>query len=330
MTVKMAIRFSCATMLWLCLVQVLQPALAYTKSDALRALARGDANVVLGALQGETFLIRRGVAEGGEITAVLNDDLGQLFRFGSAWRDFPKWPALQLAIASGKKKHLNAAFFLLNHGASMTHAKLPFTGVVPAVLPPTGDGNARGGEEETHTEEFRDEGYAPALLYALGFGGVATTHQHAALLQRLHDRCVSLCVCLCVCVSVYVPLCVPASLCLTPTHLLPHCFHCHRQPASALQRQQYRGVSARHRQPPYAAHSGIPLLPGGPACSHGGLRHGRGCVRQLRLHRAARGFLDRRLGGDGRYVFVYVLVYVYVYVYICFFFTPSPSLIHSH
>ena len=42
-------------------------------------------------------------------------------------------------------------------------------------------------ESDAGYGEIRDAGYAPAMLYALGMGGIKTSEQHAALLQRLHE-----------------------------------------------------------------------------------------------------------------------------------------------
>ena len=81
---------------------------ARTRADDIRDMSRGGANVVLGALQGQVYIIRRGVTEGGEINTVLDETLGRLWKLGEPWVDYPKWPALHLAIAMGKKDQLNA------------------------------------------------------------------------------------------------------------------------------------------------------------------------------------------------------------------------------
>ena len=154
----------------LCYAHFLRLTVALTRADDFRSLSRGDANVILGAMQGEVYLIRRGVSEGGEINCLLDEHLGNYFKLGQIWEHYPKWPALQLAIAAGKREHLNSAFYLLNHGANITHYQLPSFEL-----------------EILGNTWKRDVGYAPAMLYALGFGGLRMGSQHAAILQRLHD-----------------------------------------------------------------------------------------------------------------------------------------------
>jgi len=81
---------------------------ARTHADDILEQSRGGANVVLGALQGQVYIIRRGVTEGGEINTVVDEGLGKLWKLGDAWVGYPKWPSLHLAIAMGKKDQLNA------------------------------------------------------------------------------------------------------------------------------------------------------------------------------------------------------------------------------
>jgi len=141
---------------------------ARTRADDIREMSRGGANVVLGALQGQVYLIRRGVTEGGEINTIFDENLGALWKLGKPWVHYPKWPALHLAVASGKHDHLNAAFYFMTHGANITEYQLPIRAI-----------------HETHG--VVDIGYGPAMLYALGLGGIKVDAQHAALLQRLKD-----------------------------------------------------------------------------------------------------------------------------------------------
>ncbi len=137
-----------------------------TKADENRELSRGSTNVILGALQGQVYLIRRGVSEGGEIDTIMEERIGDFFKLGKPWVHYPKWPALHLAIASGKREQMNAAFYLMSHGANVTHYELPVLEI-----------------DKSHS--LIDIGYGPAMLYALGMGGLKVNHQHAALLQRL-------------------------------------------------------------------------------------------------------------------------------------------------
>jgi len=123
---------------------------------------------VLGALQGQVYLVRRGVTEGGEINTVMDENLGSLWKLGEPWIHYPKWPALHLAIAAGKHDNLNAAFYLMTHGANITEYQSPIRAV-------------------HDTLGVVDIGYGPAMLYALGMGGIRVNAHHAALLQRLRD-----------------------------------------------------------------------------------------------------------------------------------------------
>jgi hypothetical protein len=86
---------------------------ARTRADDMLELSRGGANVVLGALQGQVYIIRRGVTEGGEINTIIDEGLGNLWKLGEPWVGYPKWPALHLAIAMGKKEQLNAGTYHL-------------------------------------------------------------------------------------------------------------------------------------------------------------------------------------------------------------------------
>jgi hypothetical protein len=63
---------------------------------------------------------------------------------------------------------LLAAFYLMNHGANVTQYQLPVRAI-------------------HETLGLVDIGYGPAMLYALGMGGINVNENHAAILQRLHD-----------------------------------------------------------------------------------------------------------------------------------------------
>jgi hypothetical protein len=132
----------------------------------MEMLSRGSSKILLGALKGSTELIRMGMKEGGDLHTILDPRIAEtLFKMGKAWEDYPKWPALHVAMNAGKQAHLNAAFFMMNHGADVCRW-----------------------EEYIHDDEYGlDIGYAPAMVYPLGFGGMTATQSHAALLQRLHD-----------------------------------------------------------------------------------------------------------------------------------------------
>ncbi len=136
----------------------------YTAADDMDRLARGSAKILLGALKGQTDLIRVGMNEEGDVHAVLEPRYGStLFKIGQPWLDYPKWPALHIAMSAGQHAHLNAAFFLMKSGASVNTYQ-------EYVYSPSHD---------------LDHGYAPALVYPLGFGGNQPSQSHAALLQRL-------------------------------------------------------------------------------------------------------------------------------------------------
>ena len=137
----------------------------YTQKDELALLAKGNANILLGALKGQTDLIRLGLSEGGDINALLDSRYGaKLFKMGHMWVDFPKWPAIHIAFAGGTRSHLNVAFMMLQKGADLNLYELPMR--LPGYK----------------------SGYAPAPLYSLGLSGSFNpSESHAAMLQRLHE-----------------------------------------------------------------------------------------------------------------------------------------------
>ena len=137
----------------------------YTQKDELALLAKGNANILLGALKGQTDLIRLGLSEGGDINALLDSRYGaKLFKMGHMWVDFPKWPAIHIAFAGGTRSHLNVAFMMLQKGADLNLYELPMR--LPGY----------------------NSGYAPAPLYSLGLSGsLNPSESHAAMLQRLHE-----------------------------------------------------------------------------------------------------------------------------------------------
>ena len=136
----------------------------YTAADDMERLARGSAKILLGALKGQTDLIREGMNEEGDVNAVLEPRYGStLFKMGQMWIDYPQWPALHIAMNSGQQAHLNAAFFLMKSGADVNYYQ----------------------EYVYNPSNNLDHGYAPALVYPLGFGGKKLLQSHAALLQRL-------------------------------------------------------------------------------------------------------------------------------------------------
>ena len=125
--------------------------------------ARRPAKILLGALKGGTDLIREGMNEEGDVNALEPRYGSTLFKMGQMWIDYPQWPALHIAMNSGQQAHLNAAFFLMKSGADVNYYQ----------------------EYVYNPSNNLDHGYAPALVYPLGFGGKKLLQSHAALLQRL-------------------------------------------------------------------------------------------------------------------------------------------------
>lgn len=140
---------------------------ARTKTDDLIALEKGDANVLLGAFVGEVSVIRQGIDEGGSIFVIMGSYMGEvILRLGKSFIDFPLAPALHLAIYQGEKKHLEAAFYLMNRGANINSFRL-----------------------EKNSSMIYTPSYPPGILFALGFGSNRHSSRisHAGFLQRLHQ-----------------------------------------------------------------------------------------------------------------------------------------------
>mmetsp|Transcript_16654 Transcript_16654/g.16017 ORF Transcript_16654/g.16017 Transcript_16654/m.16017 type:complete len:725 (+) Transcript_16654:271-2445(+) len=140
---------------------------ARTKTDDLMDLQKGDSNVLLGAFVGEVSVIRQGIEEGGSVFVIMAAYIGEvILGLGKSFVDFPLAPALHLAIYQGEKKHLEAAFYLMNRGANINSFRL-----------------------EKNTSMKYTPSYPPGILFALGFGSNRHSSKisHAGFLQRLHQ-----------------------------------------------------------------------------------------------------------------------------------------------
>jgi len=97
-----------------------------TAKERKKLAMQGNAKVIMGAIFGDTSLIRRGFGEGGHANAILSEVAGEgLLKFGTPYIDFPVAPALHCALSQGEKSHLDAAFLLMRSGASINKYELP-------------------------------------------------------------------------------------------------------------------------------------------------------------------------------------------------------------
>ena len=136
---------------------------AGTIADDLKSLENGNAKVLLGAFVGEVSAIRKGLNEGGNVSAVMDPFMGEaVLKIGKVFGDFPLAPAVHIAFHQGDKKHLEAAFFLMIRGADINVFNV-----------------------ETNKSLEYSASYPPAILYSLGLGK-SPRNSHAAFLRRLY------------------------------------------------------------------------------------------------------------------------------------------------
>jgi hypothetical protein len=113
-------------MLLVLLLASVSVSLANTAKERKKLAMQGNSKVVMGAIFGDTSLIRRGFGEGGNANAILTELAGEkLLKFGTPYVDFPVAPALHCALSQGEKAHLDAAYLLIRSGASMNNYELP-------------------------------------------------------------------------------------------------------------------------------------------------------------------------------------------------------------
>lgn len=115
---------------------------------------------MLGALLGDTDVIRMGFSEGAtphaELPAVVGEEI---MKWGKAYYTYPVCPAVHMSFYQSLKEHVNTAYFLMSHGADINAYRLPFPGVY--------------------------RGFPPAIMYSLGLG-LPPESSHAAMLERLY------------------------------------------------------------------------------------------------------------------------------------------------
>ena len=135
---------------------------ARTIDDNIREMGTGNGKVLLGAYLCEVAIIKMGIREGGTLDAILTPFLGSVvLNIGKPYINFPSTPPLHLAINNGNKKAVEAAFYMMLHGADINQYQV-----------------------SNQTANFSN--YPPAITLAIGLGK-PPRNSHAALLDMLYQ-----------------------------------------------------------------------------------------------------------------------------------------------
>lgn len=172
-----------------------------TEVDEKKRLEQGDARMIFSLLTGHTDLLKQGLDEGARVNAPIDPFVVEsVLKLGRAFKDYPIAPPLHFALNYGKRAQINTASMIMRFMANPNLYALPHENVWSEEMTQdksnvlsnsdfqsvkTGDPLVFHPNKPSKWYDKYHRGYAPASMYALGFGQ-KTTNSHAAVLQRIY------------------------------------------------------------------------------------------------------------------------------------------------